>query len=218
MTLVSQENAKYTLASHAVEHQRPNDDAIDLMQKMSIDKIRADVCRESAAEEVWRLSGKSMNKIIVIGCAGSGKSYFSKRLSNILEIPVYHLDNIWWKADGSHIPRDEFDNSLHQIFATDEWILDGDYSRTYKMRMEACNTIVFLDYSKEQCIAGIHQRVFAERTDCPINVINERLLYEVEQYHTQNRNEILELLDQYQEKKLYIFHTREEADVFLDTL
>ena len=157
-----------------------------------------------------------MNKIIIIGCPGSGKSHFSKRLSNILEIPVYHLDNIWWKPDGSHIPRDEFDDDLHQIFAADEWILDGDYSRTYKMRMAACDTIVFLDYSKEQCIAGIRQRVSAERTDCPINVIDERPLCEVERYETQNRNEILDLLEQYQERTIYIFHTREEADAFLE--
>lgn len=159
-----------------------------------------------------------MNKIIVIGCPGSGKSCFSKRLSSLLEIPVYHLDNIWWKPDGSHIPRDEFDGVLHQIFATDEWILDGDYSRTYQMRMAACDTIVFLDYSKEQCMAGIRQRVSAERTDCPINVMDERLVCEVERYETQNRNEILELLELYQEKKIYVFRTREEADVFLATL
>ena len=159
-----------------------------------------------------------MNKIIVIGCPGSGKSYFSKRLSSLLEIPVYHLDNIWWKSDGSHITRDEFDDVLHQIFATDEWILDGDYSRTYQMRMAACDTIVFLDYSKEQCMAGIRQRVSAERSDCPINVMAERLACEVERYETQNRNEILELLELYQEKRIYVFSTREEADVFLDTL
>lgn len=159
-----------------------------------------------------------MNKIIVIGCPGSGKSCFSKRLSNILKIPVYHLDNIWWKPDGSHIPRDEFDDDLHQIFAADKWILDGDYSRTYQMRMAACDTIAFLDYSKEQCMAGIRQRASAERTDCPINVMDERLLCEVERYETQNRNEILELLELYQEKRIYIFHTREEADVFLATL
>lgn len=82
--------------------------------------------------------------------------------------------------------------------------------------MAACDTIVFLDYSKEQCIAGICQRVSAERTDCPINVMDERLLCEVERYETQNRNEILELLEQYQGKMIYIFHTREEADAFLE--
>ena len=36
-----------------------------------------------------------MKKIIVIGPGGSGKSYFSKELSKILDIPVYHLDNIF---------------------------------------------------------------------------------------------------------------------------
>lgn len=159
-----------------------------------------------------------MDKIIVIGCPGSGKSYFSNKLNKKLGIPVYHLDNIWWKSDGTHILRDEFDGKLRQLFETDYWILDGDYSRTYKMRMDACDTIVFLNYSKEQCMEGIHERVATERNDCPINVIDEGLLREIEKYDTINRNEILELLQEYQEKEIYVFHTREEADLFLDAL
>ena len=43
-----------------------------------------------------------MKKIIVIGPGGSGKSYFSKELSQILDIPVYHLDNIFWNKDKTH--------------------------------------------------------------------------------------------------------------------
>ena len=42
MAPVHQNNVKYTLASHAVEHMRPSEDCIDLMQKMSDGKISAD--------------------------------------------------------------------------------------------------------------------------------------------------------------------------------
>ena len=40
-----------------------------------------------------------MKKILVIGCPGAGKSVFSRRLSKILGIPVYHLDMVYWKPD-----------------------------------------------------------------------------------------------------------------------
>lgn len=48
-------------------------------------------------------------KIIVIGCPGSGKSTFSKKLHAITGLPLFHLDNINWNSDKSHISREEFD-------------------------------------------------------------------------------------------------------------
>ena len=53
-----------------------------------------------------------MKKIIVVGRSGTGKSTFSKKLSEITNINVYHLDNIFWRADKSQVSRDEFDEKL----------------------------------------------------------------------------------------------------------
>ena len=33
-----------------------------------------------------------MNKVIVIGCPGSGKSTFSRALHELTDLPLYHLD------------------------------------------------------------------------------------------------------------------------------
>lgn len=84
-----------------------------------------------------------MKKIIVIGPGGSGKSYFSKELSKILDIPVYHLDNIFWNKDKTHISREEFDLKLNEILK-ESFIIDGDYSRTYEIRMKNSDTIFSL--------------------------------------------------------------------------
>lgn len=43
------------------------------------------------------------DKIIILGCVGSGKSMFSKGLDERTGLPLFHLDNIWWKADCTHI-------------------------------------------------------------------------------------------------------------------
>lgn len=40
-----------------------------------------------------------MKKVIVIGCPGSGKSTFSKALHKITDIPLFHLNMIFWNAD-----------------------------------------------------------------------------------------------------------------------
>ena len=84
-----------------------------------------------------------MKKIIVIGPGGAGKSYFSKELSQILDIPVYHLDNIFWNKDKTHISREEFDLKLNEILKEESFIIDGDYSRTYEIRMKNSDTIFF---------------------------------------------------------------------------
>ena len=66
-----------------------------------------------------------MKKIIVIGCMGSGKSTFAEKLHRKTKIPLFHLDNIWWKADRTHISREEFDSELNRIMQGDSWIIDG---------------------------------------------------------------------------------------------
>ncbi len=53
-----------------------------------------------------------MKKVIVVGCSGSGKTTFSIRLHEKTGLPLYHLDNVWWRADRTHISREEFDPEL----------------------------------------------------------------------------------------------------------
>lgn len=60
-----------------------------------------------------------MKKIIIIGCPGSGKSTFGRKLSEVTKIPLYHLDMIWHKPDKTTISREEFNEKIQEIFNTD---------------------------------------------------------------------------------------------------
>ena len=79
--------------------------------------------------------GNDMKKVVVIGCGGSGKSVFSRSFAELSGLRLYHLDNIWWREDGTNISREEFDVVLDGILATDEWIIDGNYQRTMERRI-----------------------------------------------------------------------------------
>ena len=83
---------------------------------------------------------------IIIGCSGSGNSTFAKKLHAKTGLPLFHLDNLWWKADRTHISREEFDNKLAEIVGQDSWIINGDFSRTYEVRFSACDTVISLDF------------------------------------------------------------------------
>lgn len=152
-------------------------------------------------------------KILVIGCAGSGKSTLSKELRDITGLPLFHLDNIWWRPDRSHISREEFDRKLDEILLTDRWILDGDYSRTYETRFQACDTVIFLDYPFDVCMNGIKERGGKHRTDIPWTerTLDPELVRLVERYERDDRPVVLSLLAKYSDVNRFVFRSRLEA-------
>ena len=108
-----------------------------------------------------------MKKVIVIGCPGSGKSTFSKALHKITDIPLFHLDMIFWNADKTTVEKTVFLDRLLKIVQKDEWIIDGNYASTMELRMQACDTIIFLDYPLDVCLNGIKERRGKPRSDLP---------------------------------------------------
>ncbi len=158
-----------------------------------------------------------MNKVLVLGCSGSGKSTFSIKLHEKTGLPLYHLDNIWWKADKTHVTRDEFDEKLDMLVRSDSWIIDGDYSRTYEKRVAACDTIFFLDYGEAVCMAGIVGRVGQKRPDMPWTEeeLDPELVELVRNYEKENRPRLMELFAKYSDKKVISFKSREEAEKWI---
>ena len=169
---------------------------------------------------VMGLENKIGNKVIILGCSGSGKSTFARKLQEKTGLPLIHLDNIWWKADRTHISRDEFDRRLEEILAGEKWIIDGDYSRTYEVRFRACDTVFFLDFDEKQCMAGITDRIGKDRPDIPWTEtgLDPELVELVKNYAENNRPVVHSLLEEYKEKQSIIFKSREEMDEWLTKL
>ena len=159
-----------------------------------------------------------MKKIIVIGCPGSGKTTFSLKLAEKIKLPLFHLDAIWHKPDRTHITREEFDARLIEILALDEWIIDGNYSRTVETRIKACDTVVLFDLPVEECKQGALSRLGKTRPDMPwVDLeLDENLKREIEEFNVKNRPTIYELLEKYNDKKIIVFQTREQAQTFLE--
>ncbi len=160
-----------------------------------------------------------MKKVIIIGCPGAGKSTFARKLSAKTGLPLYYLDMIWHRPDRTTLSREEFATRLEIITSGEEWIIDGNYLHTMPLRLQCCDTVFFFDLPMNVCLAGAEERVGKEREDMPWTdeTMNEEFRQWIIDFPTQQLPVINSLLSEYKEKvKIIVFHTREEADIFIN--
>lgn len=161
-----------------------------------------------------------MEKAIIIGCPGAGKSTFARKLKEKTGLPLFYLDMIWHKADGTNISRDEFDGKIKEIMKKEQWILDGNYIRTLEMRLKECDTVFLLDYPLELCLEGAASRIGKERPDMPWveAEFDQEFRQFIVDFPKDSLPKIYELLKKYEkEKELHIFRKREDAEEYLRT-
>ena len=160
---------------------------------------------------------ENMKRALVIGCPGSGKSTFSRELHKRTGLALYHLDMMYWKEDGARVGRELFLQSLYDTLEKDEWIIDGNYQSTLPLRLDACDTVFFLDYPTSVCLDGIRERIGKRRDDIPWveKEESEELVALVEGFRSSARPEIIKLLSQARDKRVVIFTSREEASAYL---
>lgn len=101
-----------------------------------------------------------MDKIVIIGCPGSGKSTYAKKLGQKLNIPVFHLDKLFWKNNWEHVSQDEFKRKQDEVMNQDKWILDGNFTNTIEHRVKKADTVIFFDYSKSVSLWRTFRRYF----------------------------------------------------------
>ncbi len=159
-----------------------------------------------------------MQKVIIIGCPGSGKTTFAEKLRDKNELPLFYLDAIWHKPDRTHISRKDYDARLSEILALESWIIDGNYSRTIERRLSACDTVFLFDLPVDVCLDGAISRLGKARYDMPWidTELDPNLRKEIEDFPSKNLPMIYALIDKYKDSKtVVIFKSREESGEFL---
>ena len=167
-----------------------------------------------------------MKRILIIGSGGAGKTTFARALASRTGLPLTHLDQLFWHPGWVPTPDDEWDQVIARLIARDSWILDGNYGRTLSMRLEAADTVIFLDLPRLVCTWRIFKRQlrYAGRIrpdsapGCP-----ERLSWEfiawVWTYRSRRRPDIMKRLDAVRSKKrILVLRSDGDERMFLESV
>lgn len=100
-----------------------------------------------------------MKRILIVGRPGSGKSTLAVKLAEKLNLPLVHLDRIFWKPGWEETGREEFDKILMGELEKDRWIIDGNYSRTLPLRLKFADAVICFEYPKALCVWRVLKRV-----------------------------------------------------------
>lgn len=164
-----------------------------------------------------------MKKVLVIGSGGAGKSTFARHLGTRLNIDVIHLDTLYWHPGWVETPRAEWRKVIEGLVRRDAWIIDGNYSNTLDFRLEACDTVIFLDIARLICLWRVVARaiLYCGRTRPDMaEGCRERLdwgfIRWVWSYKRRTRPQIIEILRQRAQCKQVIWlRSRAEVKRFL---
>ena len=161
-------------------------------------------------------------RIMIIGSPGSGKSTFARKLSQITQLPLIHLDKEFWKDGWIETPRQEWIKKQKQLILGDEWIIDGNYGGTMDIRLEKADTIICFKLSRTVCLLSYFKRVITNigkvRADmpegCPEKFDFEFMKY-IWNFPKASGKTNIDVLEKNKDKQIIVFKSRKESKQFL---
>ncbi len=97
-------------------------------------------------------------RILVIGCAGAGKSTFSRQLHQLTGLPLIHLDQLFWQPGWIPTERPVFREKMLTELQKEAWIMDGNFDSTLSLRAQYADLIIWLDFPRHICFPRVLKR------------------------------------------------------------
>jgi adenylate kinase family enzyme len=112
-----------------------------------------------------------MRRVLVIGCSGAGKSTLARALAPRLGLPLVHLDRFYWSSGWVEPTQEKWRTIVEGLVAEPAWVMDGNYSATFDLRMPRADTVIWLDYPRMRCVWRVVTRAIKDhgrnRPDLP---------------------------------------------------
>ena len=90
----------------------------------------------------------NLDRVIVVGAAGSGKTTLARELARILTQPHVEMDGLFWLPNWQVRPRDQFGSMVEAATAGDLWVVDGNYGniRETTSYWTRATAVIWLNY------------------------------------------------------------------------
>lgn len=166
-----------------------------------------------------------MERILILGCAGCGKSTLAKTLGEKLDLPVYHLDVYFWQPNWVEADPVEFAEKQKELVSGDKWIIDGNYRKTIDIRLERCDTILYLDFPRLTALFGVIRRYFKyknkERDTIGVGckeTIDKEFIKWIWHFKKNSKPKIFQSIVKYPNMNVKIFKSRHALNKYLKKL
>lgn len=166
-----------------------------------------------------------MERILIIGSNGAGKSTFSYQLSAKTGLPLIHLDQIYWRNRWEVTPRDEFEQRVYNEVIKPCWIIEGNNLRSLKQRLPYADTIIWFEFPPFVCITNVLKREIKYRNkvrpDMPdecISTLSFDFLKEVWKFNRKNHARIQTLLQEAGSKEVIYFTKYKQVKQYIEKI
>ncbi len=163
---------------------------------------------------------------MIIGCCGAGKSTLAKKVHERTDLPLVHLDQLFWKPNWTEPSTEEWEGIVEKASDEATWIMDGNYGGTMDIRLNKADTVVFLNRPTWLCLFRVFKRVALNygktRFDMP-DGCRERFDFDflkyVYHYNKTRRDKILNKLEVIKrEKQVFVLNNENEISNFLSQI
>ncbi|WP_225742936.1 hypothetical protein [Marinilactibacillus sp. Marseille-P9653] len=166
-----------------------------------------------------------MERVTIVGPSGSGKSTLAKQLGEAFELPVFHIDQLFFDPGWVEKSKEKLMGEVNGILDENEcWIIEGNYGITLPSRLSKSTHVFFLDYPRRIYAHRVLKRLIRTygkvREDmapgCPERIDLPFLKY-VWNFKTQRRERLFKLVQSGLpiDCKLIVFKHPKECEQYL---
>jgi adenylate kinase family enzyme len=105
-----------------------------------------------------------MRRVVILGCAGSGKTTLARTMGERLTLPVIHLDTLWEPYD-----PEAFREKLPAAVAGDAWVTEGhpdqvrDFAETLDLCVPSADLVLFVHQPRWLSLWRVIRRWLTDR-------------------------------------------------------